>query len=170
MAKKISITILILLVVMTVFYWLRPRSRFLLTALPPSNLYSPIERQKITLKEKSSSFSLQLTHEYVGTYLVGVHIEKSPPFGTPIESSAVLSLSVRDDDLLVFEKKFARWASRFGGAGRKESGVILGYYRVPDDIPLGVTTQAILSIDSPDPTFEEKYGYIEFFIRRKSDQ
>lgn len=122
------------------------------------------------MKEKAAPQNLQLTHNYVGTYLVGVFIKKPPPFGTPIESNAALSLSVKNNDNLLFEEKFTRWASRFGGPGKKESGVILGYYKVPDDIPFGVTTQAILSIDSPDPAFEKKYGDVEFFIRRKSDQ
>ena len=162
--------VLILLVAVIAIYWLRPHSKFLLTIIPPSNLYNQVAKQPITLGINNSSKNLQLTHSYIGTYLVGVYIKSPPPFGTPIESNAVLSLSVRNNDQLLFEDKFTRWASRFGGPGGKESGVILGYYKVPEDVPLWAAVHATLSIDTPDPTFEKKYGDVEFFIQRKSDQ
>ncbi len=170
MTKRISFIVIIMIVAVIVFYWLRPHSKFLLAVMPPSDLYSPIVKQQITIDGKSSSQNLQLTHNYVGTYLIGVYIKRPPPFGTPIESSAVLSLTVMENDQSVFEEKFARWTSRFGGPDKQESGVILGYYKVPDNIPFGRPVSAIVSIDNPDPTFEKKYGEVDFFIRRKSDQ
>lgn len=170
MIKAMSAFILSLLLITIVLFWFRPHSKFLLTIFPPSNLYIPLVKQSITLKEKTVYQYLRLTHDYVGTYLVGVYIKKPPPFGTPIVSNAELCLSIRKGENLLFEKKFARWASRFGGPGEKESGVIFGFYKVPDNVPLGLATQAILSIKSPDPAFEENYGDVDFFIRKKSDQ
>ncbi|MFH2059321.1 MAG: hypothetical protein ABIJ59_10525 [Pseudomonadota bacterium] len=170
MIKRISILITILIVAAIVFFWLRPHSKFLLTLMPPSDLYTPIVKEQIKIDEKNRSSKLQATHNYVGTYLVGVYIKAPPPFGTPIESSAVLALSIMENDRLVFKEKFTNWASRFGGPGKNESGVILGYYKVPKDIPLGGPINAIVSIDNPDPIFEKKYGKADFFIRRKSDQ
>lgn len=170
MAKARFTFILSLLLIATFLFWFRPHSKFLLTIFPPSNLYIPLVKQPITLKEKAVYQYLRLTHDYVGNYFVGVYIKKPPPFGKPIESNAELCLSIRKDKKLLFEKKFTRWASRFGGPGDKESGVILGFYKVPDNVPLGLTTQAMLSIISPDPAFKENYGDVDFFIRKKSDQ
>ena len=170
MIKKIYIAVLILIIAVIVFYWLRPHSKFLLTLLPPSNLYRTVARQPITLKEENTSQHLSLTHKYSGTYLVGAYIQKPPPFGSSIESNASLSFSVKNNERLLLKKKFTNWTSRFGGPEKKQSGVILGYYKVPDDIPVGVATQATFSVDTPDCSFEKKYGKLELFIRRKSDQ
>lgn len=170
MIKKIYIAVFILTIAVFIFYWLRPHSKFLLTILPPSNLYRPIASQPITLKEEKTFQDLKLTHKYIGTYLVGVYLQKPPPFRTPIESNASLNFSVKNNDRLLLKKKFTNWTSRFGGPNNKPSGIVLGYYKVPDDIPVGVATQATLSVDTPDSSFGKKYGKIEFFIRRKSDQ
>lgn len=170
MRKKQSIIVISLLFLVIICFWARPHSRFLLTILPPAGLYSPLMKQPISLKTKTTFSDLKLTHKYVGTYLVGIYIKKSPPYGTPVASNAELNLTIKNNSNLLFEEKFSRWANRFGGPGKEEAGIILGHYKVPDNIPIGIDAQATISITSPDPAFENSYGDLEFFIQRKSDQ
>ena len=72
--------------------------------------------------------------------------------------------------IILYEMIFGRWSNRFGRPGKKEAGIILGYYMVPEDIPLKLHMNAHISIVSPDPKFEDRYGKLDFFIRRSVDQ
>jgi hypothetical protein len=149
---------------------MRPHNRFLLSVFPPSNLYAPLVEQIFSLSEKKDFPTLQLVHNYAGSYLVGIYIKNPPPFGEPIDSKAILCLTISNDRNVLLEKTFTRWADRFGGPGNKEAGVMLGSYEVPDNIPFKINTQAVISVISSDPSFEEKYGELTFFIKRISDE
>ena len=152
------------------FYFVRPYSRFLLTVLPPSDLYEYIVKKPITLKKKTVLKGFALKHNYVGTYFVGILIKKPPVYSKPIVSNAKLKLSITHDGKTIYEMLFNRWSNRFGGPGKKKSGIILGSYKVPEDIPLKLNTKVAISIVSPDPLFEYSYGGIDIFIRRSVDQ
>lgn len=164
------IIFIIFLIIMTALYWLRPHSLFLLTLVPPSNLYDPLIEQSVSIERNGDFQSGQLTHLYVGTYLVGVYIEKPPAYGEHVRSNAVVRLSIADKNTLLLNKEFSSWVSRFGGPGEEQSGIILGYYKVPDNVSVGRAFSATFSVVSPDPLFEKKYGKVKFFIQRKSDQ
>jgi hypothetical protein len=161
--------IIVILILLATFFIVRPYSRLLLTLFPPSNLYTPLVDQPIDLNEKKELPTFILVHKYVGTYLVGIYIEKPPPFGVTIDSNAIVCLKIFNDRNILFDETFTSWAERFGGLGT-EAGVMLGYYRVPNNIPLRENTQAVISVVSPDPKFGEKYGKLSFFITRITDQ
>jgi hypothetical protein len=148
----------------------RPYSRFLLTICPPSNLYTPLYNQSITLGQRGNATSFALNHQYVGTYFIDIHLGNVPPYDESIKSDAEILLTIRDNNKTVYERKFSRWANRFGGPETKESGVTLGSYRVPDNISLGHKTEATVSIQTPDPLFEKKYGSARLIIKRITDQ
>jgi hypothetical protein len=173
MSKKRSYILLLIILVSSIlagFYFIRPYSRFLLTVLPPSDLYENIIKEPITIKRKAILKELDLKHNYVGTYFVGILIKEPPVYSKPIVSNAKLKISITHDGKTIYEMLLNRWSNRFGGPGKKKSGIILGSYKVPEDIPLGLHTKAAISIVSPDPLFEHSYGGIDFFIRRSVDQ
>jgi hypothetical protein len=173
MPKK-QLYILLLIIAMSFllagFYFVRPYSRLLLTVLPPSDLYEYIVKEPIKIKKKAILTELNLKHDYVGTYFVGFLISNPPDYNKPIVSNAKLKLLITHDNVSLHEMILNRWSNRFGGPGKKKSGIILGSYKVPEDIPLKMYTKATISIVSPDPLFENSYGGIDFFIRRRVDQ
>ena len=85
-----------LLFIPVIFYMARPHSNILLIFFPPSDLYEPRILEPITLKEETILFELPLKHNYVGSYFVGVYMDQTPPFGTPVKSNAALKLKVTE--------------------------------------------------------------------------
>ena len=170
--KPINILLFLFLIslLLAVFYFARPYSRLLLTVLPPSDLYKYLVQEPITIKRKTVLKNLPLKHDYVGTYFVGVLVQKPPVYSESFLSEAVLKLSISCDNNTLIELTLNRWSNRFGGPGKKEAGVILGYYKVPENIPVKLETKAVISIVSPDPLFESSFGNLIFFIRRSVDQ
>lgn len=169
--SKIILAFGFIAILVIIIISLRPNSRLLLTLLPPADLYSHVVINTITLQEKLACPPFILKHKYVGTYLIGLYIENPPPdpYGTAIETNAKLRLSINDGQHEIFEKTFTRWANRFGEPGDNEAGVILGHYKVPEDIPLNDKVVSTISVESIDSSFEAKFGKAKFFIRRTPD-
>jgi hypothetical protein len=136
--KKTIVIISLCVLVVVLFYWARPHNRFLLTFFPPKNLYVPLVKQNINLSEKVVYPEIHLTHNYVGTYVVRIYIQKLPPYDTPIISNAELNLKISSDNHIFFEKNFTRWTSSFWG-GERGTGVNLGFYKIPEKYPLEKT-------------------------------
>lgn len=170
--KELFGTLIIALICIPVLiYLVRPYSNILLIFFPPSDLYKPLIIEPITLKNKKILFQLPIKHDYVGSYLVGVYVENIPAsFSIPIKTNAALNLKIISDDKIIFEKKYTDWSLVMGAPGKVESGVILDSYQVPEHIPMKLNLKAQLSVVSPDPTFEHRYGKAEFFIRRFLNQ
>ncbi len=167
--RLIGISIISILAILIFSYWYRPYSRFLLLVFPPSDLYAPLIEVPISLQKQISFNEFQIKHKYVGVYTYGVKISQPPKYGVPINSNSELNLKITDNSKLVFNETASRWASRFGGPGKKESGVVLGFYKVPSDVPLEVDLQATLAVVKNDAGFEGSYGKIKFYIRRTGD-
>lgn len=170
MYKKASLIIIFILLLISGFFLIRPHSRLLLAILPPKNLYKPIVKESITLDKKGSVHNLQISHEYSGTYIVGVYLERQPAYGVPVTIDAWLDLELWNNENVFYKNNYTNWSSRFGGPGEKESGVIFDSYDVPGDVPLGQRIHATLNIENPDLLYKAKYGELVFFIKRKSDQ
>lgn len=169
--KRLSVFYAIIgILLLMIILLLRPYSRFLVTVFPPSDLYSPLVTLPFTLNEKKEFPTLKLVHKYVGTYIIGIYIKKPPPYGVTIDSNAIVCLKIFNNKNVLFIKTFTSWDDRFGGPGKAEAGVMLGSYRVSNNIPLRENTQAVISVVSPDPKFGEKYGELSFFIKRIADQ
>jgi hypothetical protein len=91
----------------------------LLTVLPPSDLYENIIKEPITIKRKAILKELDLKHNYVGTYFVGILIKEPPVYSKPIVSNAKLKISITHDGKTIYEMLLNRWSNRFGGPGKK---------------------------------------------------
>lgn len=157
--------------VLIIIIFARPSSRLLLTLLPPADLYNHLVEKQILLHEAKAQQSFILKHNYVGTYFVGIYIDKPPPdpYGTPIDTSTKLGFTINSDHGELFKKTFSRWSNRFGGSVANKAGVILGYYKVPEEIPLNKTVVATICVDHPDQLFQSKFGEAVFFIERAPD-
>ncbi len=168
--KKFFSSIIIILALLTTIYVIRPHNSFLLTMIPPADLYDSIVVMDVDLVKGKSYSDLELTHKYKGTYAFGILIEKIPEYGTPVESDATLHFELRNNSKSLFSTTTSKWSSRFGGPGKTEAGIILGSYKVPDDISIGDTVTAKISLVKNDDKFEEYYGKQTFFIRRLGDK
>lgn len=169
--KKIMWYLIIgILFMITLVYIARPHSRLILLFWPPADLYEPLILEPISLKENVVLPELPLYHSYIGTYSIGIYMDKAPRFTSPIKSDAAIELSISHGGNILFEERYDKWTSTLGAPGTENSGVILGSYRVPDNIPLKLQTEAKISVISADSTFENKYGKLVFFIRRIGGQ
>jgi len=168
--KSIQVFISSLFLILIVLFLVRPYSRFLLTLFPPEDLYKPLFMEHISFKKNKNIYESSLKHIYTGTYFVGVYFNNPPPYGEPIISDVILELKFINNEKLIFNERYSKWINRIGGAGEKESGVILGYYKVPDNIPISQDITSIITVLTPDIELENKYGQMEFFIRRSVDQ
>jgi hypothetical protein len=169
--KKIMwYSIIGILFMITLVYVARPHSRIILLFWPPADLYEPLVLEPISLKEKVVLSELPLNHSYVGTYSIGIYMDNVPRFTSPIKSDAAIELSISHGGKTLFEERYNKWTSLLGAPGTKNSGVILGSYRVPDNIPLKVQAEAKITVIATDSTFENKYGNLVFFVRRIGGQ
>lgn len=168
--KKIVSSIIVISALLAAIYVIRPHNSFLLTMIPPTDLYDSIAVIDIDLEKGKEYDEFTITHRYKGTYAFGIFIERIPEYGTPVESEATLHFELKNNSKSLFKATTSKWSSRFGGPGKKEAGVILGSYKVPDDIAPGNAVTVTISLVKNDDKFEEHYGKQTFFIRRLSDK
>lgn len=147
---------------------LRPHSRLLLTLFPPPGLYNPLIKQSINLKKENSKFEREIDGLYVGTYFVGVYLNNLSSAMQAIDSTAILMISVSVDNNEIYHQDLTDWAEYVGGkSGRSE--LIVGHFKVPDDVPKMKPLKISIFIKKSDPEFDKKYGPLELFVQRSVD-
>jgi hypothetical protein len=67
---------------------------------------------------------IPLTHSYIGTYSVGIYMEKPPTFTKPIKSDAIVKLIIKHEGDTLFEERYNKWSSTLGAPGTDNSGII----------------------------------------------
>lgn len=155
-------------VVFVTIMLIRPHSRLLLTLFPPAGLYDPLIKQSISLEKENVKYERELNALYVGTYFVGVYLNNPSSSVHVIDSSALLRISITVDNNEIYQQDLSRWTEYVGGE-RGKSDVILGYFKVPDDVPRNKLLKISLLIVKSDPEFDQKYGPLELFVQRKVD-
>ena len=169
--KKNKFVIICMISVVSVFvtiYAFMQNSTILLNIFQPSDLFKPVVEINIQDNDLSKVNTFQINHKYVGNYLVGMYFEHPSPYGTPVESCGTLKLSLTNSDNTQFVRDFSDWRDRFGGPGPGRAGVILGAYRVPENIGRGENLNAEIFFKM-EGTCLKKYGTLTFFIKRGSD-
>jgi hypothetical protein len=161
-----------LLLLLCLFYIARPKSRLLLTLLPPADLYTDLTPKylNVNLSSQGEIINLPIQHKYVGTYCAGLYTRSIPEIDVPLVSTAKLKLQVKQGNGVVYTQDIIKLADRFGTPGKTQTGVVLCCYKVPTNVPLNQHLSVTLSIQELDHTFEKKYGPLEFFINRKTDE
>ena len=168
---KTGAALLITLVVSSVLIiTLKTRSEFLLSIFPPNNLYSPLVNQELDLSGTVPKYRFSYRQDYVGSYLIGLRL-KHPPhdFWSPVTTSAKITIRLIDGKQTFQEWTSFSWADRFSG-GPSDSGVLLGSYKVPNNVPVGSDVELEVNIEKPDSSFYARYGEAVFFVKRAADQ
>lgn len=167
--KRLYFSLLIFVaVVFGAVMFLRPHSRLLLTLFPPPRLYEPLIKQSISLQKENVKYEQELDRLYVGTYFVGVYLNISSPAVHVIDSKALLRLSIVVDNNEIYQQALSSWAEYIGGE-RGKPGVILGHFKVPDDVPEMKSLKISILIEKSDAEFDQKYGPLELFVQRSVD-
>ena len=117
--------------------------------------------------DKKNNYVFSYQHEYEGLYLIEMFVERPPNYMTAVKTSAKLSIKIKDgqsEDKIISN---GGWREKFGSD--KSGGVILGSYRVPEDMPLDSTVYLTINVLSADSNFAARYGNATMVVKRAGD-
>lgn len=143
-------------------------TRFMLTVVPPKDLYDDLVRSEIRLDGSVKAYDFVYAQKYVGTYLYGIRFSKMPVVGIPLQPLADLTVSATAKGAPVIFKRKVKWVDRFG-ATDVNSGILFGSFSVPADMPINEYANIHLTINSIDPSTAYMYGNATFFVSRAAD-
>lgn len=171
MNKAILIVIVATVVIVgtgSLLYMIRPSSRVLLLLFPPADIGDPLVRVPVDLSQSGREYIFPFKNKYVGNHSIDFIIEKTPPFGVNYEFAPKIAIKIFSNNQLLLSKTIDAYQSRVF-SGRNNSGEILVWYEVPEDLPRNKPLICKLTILRGEKAFHKGYGSVLFVIRKRAD-
>lgn len=135
----------------------------------PLDLYTPLAEFDIDPSSHETIYRFTLSHRYVGTYSIGIHIEKDFPFNTAdLDWGSRFTLLCTQDNTTLLSTTIGGDPSPFIGPNHR--GFSLLQYQVPEQLPQDVMVTCQLKAFAGGEGFRRRFGKATFFVRMWSDQ
>ena len=135
---------------------------------PPDDLYRPLGEIQMSLADAGSFYSLDIAHEYPGMHGVEIRVLNPPSVGRSIDLASEVTVTVEQDGRVILSKRIKEFDFPFWD--REGGGLTVLYYSVPEDLPRRQPLRFLVTVETPDAGFQERYGQAKLCIRKHSDE
>ncbi len=136
---------------------------------PPDDLYHPILLLDLDKQTAPTEMKSTFSVKYIGAYSFGVYTKELPRLADePCDGKVNISVVIRDRDQVLFTSSGVMASPFWEVAGK--SGLELGRFYAPSDVPTGEELVCIVSVQSVDQAFYELYGPLRFYVSKASDE
>lgn len=146
-------------------------SGYLYSAFAPSNLNTPLYDSKVSLE--STDFEFGFYNKYPGFYKLELHFASKVPqklVGDLLRTEEEIGVyfQLRDGDKIIREESTVIHESSYWS--QLGSGMMIYYYRAPDDLEYNKTYHVTVRIDGDIDKLIEKYGPVTLKLKRDHEK
>jgi hypothetical protein len=135
----------------------------------PHDLYVPLAEFDIDPSNHEAIYRFTLSHRYVGTYSVGLNIEKDFQFNTEsLDWGSRFKLLCTHNDSTLLSTVIGAEPAPFIDAEHK--GFALFQYQVPEVLPRDTAITCRVTTIEGGESFQQLFGKATFFVRMWTDR